>query len=53
MNKHLVQLIALAEVDKSIDSFIPKEEEINAGLNRLITKQSDNSQKNDNTCTRD
>ena len=44
MNKHLVQLIDLAEVDKSIDSFIPKEDEINAGLNRLVTKQNENSE---------
>jgi len=40
MNKHLEQLIALSDVDKEIDAFIPKEEEIKAGLNRLKDQEA-------------
>jgi len=42
MNKHLVQLIELAEIDSEIDSFGPKEEAINENLNRIFEKQNKN-----------
>lgn len=42
MNKHLAQLIELAQIDSDIDSFGPKEEEINASLNKLLDEEKKN-----------
>jgi hypothetical protein len=45
MNKHLVQLIDLAQIDSDIDSFGPKEEAINQNLNSILEKiESNNAQ---------
>lgn len=40
MNKHLKQLTELSAIDKTIDSFTPEEERINASLNALLEEQT-------------
>lgn len=42
MNKHLVQLIELAQIDSDIDSFLPREEAINENLNKIFEQQKKN-----------
>ncbi len=41
MNKHLVQLIELSKIDKELDSFGPKIENINKNLASVIKKEND------------
>jgi len=43
MNKHLALLIELSNIDKEIDSFIPKEKEINKGIDALQAKFDKNN----------
>lgn len=40
MNKHLTQLIEIANLDKEIDSFEPRIKEANKELNSLLSKES-------------
>jgi len=47
MNKYLEQLIELSQIDKEIDSFGPKIEEINKELNKIVKKQDDLKAKKD------
>ena len=43
MNQHLKQLVSLSDLDREIDGFGPKEEEINSNLNSILGEQNSHS----------
>jgi predicted nucleic acid-binding Zn-ribbon protein len=45
MNKHLLQLIELSKIDSAIDSYGPKEAQINKNLHLIMQKVDDNKSK--------